>query len=398
MSLVQRTIEGLKHKRERALSGKINCIPSPYKRFKRDFLGLEKGMFTIISSYTKGGKSQFTSYTFVYEPLLYFYNKGRSKDITFLYFPLEESQERIMQRFISFLLNRITNGKIRLSPLELRSTDHNKPLPQEALDIIDSPEFQDILNYFEERVIFSTESNPTGIYKFCKQYAEDHGKVLFKKGQYKDDLGILRDVNMFDRYIPDNPEEYVIPIIDTLNLIDTEKGMTLKQSMDKMSEYGAKYLRNRYNMSPIYIQQQSFEAENNDSFKLGRTKPSVHTLGDSKYTGRDANLVLGLFSPARFGIQEYFGYDITKLKDNVRFLEVCINRDGQVGGTVALFFDGATATFKELPLPDNKIEMDKVYSYVREINSIQHMFFMHTIVQKINKCYDYITNRKKHSN
>ncbi len=105
--------------------------------------------------------------------------------------------------------------------------------------------------------------------------------------------------------------------------------MTLKQSMDKLSEYLAKYLRNRYNYSPVVIQQQAFESEGNEAFKLGKVRPSVAGLGDSKYTSRDSNVVLGLFSPFRFSLREYEGYDITKFKDNIRFLEVCVNRDKQ---------------------------------------------------------------------
>lgn len=369
MGIIEKTINNLKEKRERALQGKINCIPSPFKRFSQDFIGIEKGMFTIITSFTKGGKSQFTSYAFIYEPLLYVYYNNPGIKVTYLYFPLEEAPSRIIERFMSFLLNRMTQGRIRLSPAELRSVDCAKPLPKEALDIIESAEFQNILKFFESNVIFSTESNPTGIYKFCRSYAERNGIVSYKTIQIKNDFGKEENIKVFDSYTPNNPEEYVIPIVDTINLIDKEGNLTQKQAMDKMSEYGAKYLRNRYNMSPIFIQQQAFESENNDSFKLGRTKPSVHTLGDSKYTSRDANIVLGLNSPARFGITEYFGYDIRKLGDYVRFLEVIINRDGQVGGIIGLLFDGATCTFKELPPPTDTMAMDKVYSYVKKIST-----------------------------
>ena len=43
-----------------------------------------------------------------------------------------------------------------------------------------------ILEYFEEHVIFPTEAtNPTGIYKFCKQYAEDYPPFVLLKDTYK---------------------------------------------------------------------------------------------------------------------------------------------------------------------------------------------------------------------
>ena len=159
--------------------------------------------------------------------------------------------------------------------------------------------------------------------------------------------------------------------------------MTLKQSMDKWSEYGAKYLRNRYKYTFIEIQQQAFEAESNDSFKLGKMKPSVANLSDSKYSSRNADLVLGLFSPFRMGLKEYEGYDITKFRDNIRFLEVLVNRNGQMGGVFPLFFDGAVCQFEELPRPDNKGEITKVYDYLRHIRgAAAKSFFSHGMKKK----------------
>ena len=324
-SLRELVLNNLYNRRQRLLDGQLNCIPSPFTRFSDDFIGIEKSCFITITSFTKGGKSQFTSYTFIYKPLMFCYYTKADINIKILYFPLEETPERIMQRFISWLLYDFSNGKIRISPRDLRST--TTPVSEDILNIIQTEEIQDIIKYFEEHVIFAEESNPTGIYKYCKQYAEENGVVYQKLGKYKDEFGNIKETKVFDRYEPNNPNEYVLVIVDTINLIDTEKGMTLKQSMDKLSEYCAKYLRNRYQMTPIVIQQQAFESEGNEAFKLGRTRPSVAGLGDTKYTSRDSNLVLGLFSPYRFAMKEYEGYDITKFQDNIRFLEVITNRD-----------------------------------------------------------------------
>lgn len=364
-SLRELVLNNLYNRRQRLLDGQLNCIPSPFTRFSDDFIGIEKSCFITVTSFTKGGKSQFTSYTFIYKPLMFCYYTKADINIKVLYFPLEETPERIMQRFISWLLYDFSNGKIRISPRDLRST--TTPVSEDILNIIQTEEIQDIIKYFEEHVIFSEESNPTGIYKYCKQYAEENGVVYQKLGKYKDEFGNIKETKVFDRYEPNNPNEYVLVIVDTINLIDTEKGMTLKQSMDKLSEYCAKYLRNRYQMTPIVIQQQAFESEGNEAFKLGRTRPSVAGLGDTKYTSRDSNLVLGLFSPYRFAMKEYEGYDITKFQDNIRFLEVITNRDGCMGGICPLFFDGAVCQFNELPRPENKVELQKIYKYLETI-------------------------------
>ena len=385
-TLRERVVQNLKERRERILSGNLNCIPSPFKRFSNDFIGIEQSCYTTVTSFTKGGKSQFTSFTFIYSPLLFCYYNKTDISIKILYFPLEETPERIMQRFISWLLYDYSKGEIRISPRDLRST--TSAVSQNILDIINSTEIQDIIKYFEEHIIFPSESgNPTGIYKYCRKYAEENGTVYTKKVKMKDEFGNIKEVDVFDRYEQSNPNEYRLIIIDTINLIDVEKGLSLKQSMDKLSEYLAKYLRNRYHFSPIVIQQQAFEQEGNEAFKLGRVRPSVAGLGDSKYTSRDSNVVLGLFSPFRFGIRDYEGYDITKFKDNIRFLEVCINRDGEMGGLCPLFFDGAVCQFTELPKPDNKIELEKVYKYIESIHKpTGKVFFSFTnLKNKINK-------------
>ena len=375
MSLINDVISNITDRRQRLIEGKINCLPPPFERFKDDFIGVEKACYYTVTSFTKGGKSQFTSFVFIYKTLMYCYYSKSDINYTVIYFPLEETPVRIMERFMSWLLFDLTNGKTRISPRDLRST--NKPCSQEILDMINSDEFQDILKYFEAHVIFPTEApNPTGIYKYCKQYAEEHGKVLLKEGKYKDELGYTRTRQVFDKYIPDDPNAIVVPLIDTINLIDTERGLNLKASMDKLSEYLAKYLRNRYYMSPIVIQQQNFDQEGNEAFKLGKVRPSVAGLGDSKYTARDSNVVLGLFSPFRFGLKEYLGYNVMEFKDNLRFVEMIVNRDGEMGGICPLFFDGAVCNFKELPLPTNKVGIEEVYNYLKALRGKTAKVFM----------------------
>lgn len=290
-TLVDRTLQQLEDRRMRIINGGVNCIPSPFKRFIEDFCGIEQDTYYCVTSFTKGGKSQLVSFMFIFQAVVYSYFAKEQVDFKILYFPLEETKERIMQRFMSWLLFKKSQGSMRVSPKELRST--TQALDESIIDRLRQFDIQDILNYFEEHVIFPTEApNPTGIYKYCKQYAEEHGTTKTRTVKIKDELGQMQDVEVFDSYEQDNPNEYRMVIIDTVNLIDTERGMNLKQSIDKLSEYCAKYLRNRYHYSIIAIQQQAFESEGNESFKLGRVRPSVAGLGDSKYVSRDKQLIV----------------------------------------------------------------------------------------------------------
>ena len=103
----------------------------------------------------------------------------------------------------------------------------------------------------------------------------------------------------------------------------------------------------------------------NNAYKMKALKYRIKSLYDNKL----ADIVLGLFSPFRFGITEYLGYDITILKDRIRFLEVITNRDGEMGGILPLFFDGAVCDFRELPKPDDKAALDKIYKYCKSLDA-----------------------------
>ena len=378
MTLKERTLANLEERRERVLNGGINSIPTPFPRFENDFIGVEQSTYYAITASTKGSKSQFASFLFMYKTLLYAYWGKEDIKVTIFYFPLEETPERVMQRFMSYLLYDLTKGEVRISPRDLRSSINTKPVSEEILDLLRSNEFSDILDYFESNIVFSSEANPTGIYKFCRSYAEEHGTSYYKDIQVKDEFGVSKTLKVFDRYEMENPNEYRIIIIDTINLIDTERGMTLKESMDKLSEYLAKYLRNRYCFSPVVIQQQAFAGEGIDAFKIGKVEPSIANLGDSKYISRDANIVLGLFSPYKFKIDKYpihDGYDIKKFRDNIRFLFVLTNRDGEMGGMLPLYFDGATCTFAELPKPNDSVNMQQVYQLLDKIRNVNVLMF-----------------------
>lgn len=367
MSLKDRVLGNLKRRKEKLLNGGINSIPSPFVRFSDDFIGVEQGKYYVVTSTTKGAKTQFASFVFVFQTILYAYHHPEQLRLKIFYYPLEETPDDIMTRFMSFLLYNLSGGKIRIAPVDLLSTKNDKPVDDSILELLNTGEYAKIIDFFEEHVIFSSSTNPTGVFVECKEYAESHGTVYTRKQKIKDEFsGETREIDAFDHYEQDDPDEYRIIFFDHVSLTSTEKGViTLKQSIDKLSENLVK-LRNRYRYIPVVIQQQAFAGESLDAFKENKLRPTIANLADSKYPSRDANVVLGLFSPFKYELPEYQHYDITKLKDNVRFLEVLVNRGGSPGGLVALYFDGAVNYFNELPRPEEKEALKQIYDFLVE--------------------------------
>ncbi len=367
MTLKERVITYLEKRRQNIIDGNINSIPSPFTRFNDDFLGIEQSMYYLITSGTKGSKTQFSSFVFIYNTLMYSFKHPEQASVKIFYYPLEETPEEIMIRFMGYILYSMDNT-IRISPKDLKSSNNAKPLPSKIIELLQTDEYDKLFKHFESNIIFSNSTNPTGVWMEMIKYAENNGTVYKKNTTIKDEFGHEKTIQTFDYYISNNPKEYRIIYFDHVSLINTEKGMNLKQSIDKLSEYMVA-LRNRYGYTPVVIQQQAFAGESLDAFKEGKITPTIANLSDSKYCARDCNIALGIFSPFKYSLPEYLGYDIKKFKDNIRFIEVLVNRGGSPGGICPLYFDGAVNYFSELPLPNDKIALEQVYNYLDTIRN-----------------------------
>jgi hypothetical protein len=150
--------------------------------------------------------------------------------------------------------------------------------------------------------------------------------------------------------------------------------MTLKQSIDKIVDYCVGF-RNTYKVSTVIIQQQNTQGESAQNIKINKIRPSKEGLADSTYTGNYCNVMFGLFSPIKYEIENYCGYQIKGgFGDNIRFLECVLNRDGaaSAGELLPLFFDGAISWYHELPSwrdIESKEMLNKWYALAKKYQS-----------------------------
>ena len=241
----------------------------------------------------------------------------------------------------------------------------------------------DMVEYIDD------QRNPTGINKYCRDYALTHGHLNFKKGKRKDPItDEIIDADVVDNdnpYTPDDPEERRIIIIDNASNLSLESGLKKMETIDKMSKYGIT-LRNQLKFIFVLIQHQAQAQEGIENQKLNKLKPSSDGLADCKTTTRDANMVIGLYSPFKYGLREYEGYDITKFRNHIRFMEVIEDRDYGANGQICpLFFDGAVSTFYELPRPDDKEALQRVYNYMESRKSKTAKTFFSYGINKMNR-------------
>lgn len=360
MDVVERTLNGFWERKRRIEEGGVNCIPSPFSNFRNDFPGVEQGKYYLISGAAKASKTQISSLLFLYTPLIYAYENPNKIHLKIFYFPLEETEEKITARFCSHLLHRLSEHKLRYSPMVLNSINENKTVPNEILELFYTIEYKSILDFYKDHVEFKKDKNPTGCMKTVIKYAEEHG-IFHKKWDER-----LQKM-VFDYYEPNDPNEYVIIIWDHAGLTSPEtvegKRLNLKESIDRLSSFFVDF-RDNLHYTPVLIQQQNMDTISLDAYKLKKIMPTLAGLADTKNTGKDCSIFLGITNPHAFEIDEYRGYNTKRLGSYSRFLEVVLNREGESNGYLPLYFDGAVNFFRPLPKPDNTSELSQVYQLI----------------------------------
>lgn len=380
-----RALEELITRRNRILNGQINCIPLCFPRLRRWLPGIEKRRYNICTANQKVGKSKLVDYIMVYEAFFYAIENPEKVRLTVLYFTLEMGKKEKLYEFICHLLFKL--DRIRIDPTQLKSTAADNPVPQEVLDLIASEKYQKYISKFKEMVHYvDTERNPTGIYKYIRNVMLTKGSFQYKMGLKKNEFtGEMEEGKVIDFFKYDDEDEYVLCVLDNYSNLMSESGMNKMQTIEKMSKYAIE-LRDTFDLNFTAIQHQAQAQEGIENQKLNKLYPSSDGLADCKTTTRDANLVLGLFNPFKYGLQEYEKYDITKFKNNIRFLLVIEDRDNGAAGQICpLFFDGAISSFTELPLPEQKNEIAQVIDYINTINrgrSSAFMAFTHRRLRK----------------
>jgi hypothetical protein len=242
----------------------------------------------VVKTIVVRGKSKLCDYLFVYEPLFFMMEHPEVKTKV-LYFTLEISPEEKYNEFLCHLLYRLDG--IRVSTKDLKSVDKEHPIDDNIFALLDSERYQEYIRLFEDTVEFiSTEKNPTGINKYCREYALNHGHLNFRTITRNDPLTgnpVKADVlDTTNPYTPDDPEEYVIVIVDNASNLASESGKNKMETIDKMSKYGIT-LRNQLGFVFVLIQHQAQSQEGIENFKLGRLRPTSDGLADCKTTTRD---------------------------------------------------------------------------------------------------------------
>ena len=252
-NLIEELYSNIKERKYNVEIGKINGIPFPITSMRRYIPSIERSSYFLITGASKSGKSQLSNFVFIYNCILYAHDNPDKLTVKFIMFPLEEGSQMTVCRFMAYIL--YTKYNIRISPSDLMSSNPEKPLQQNILDILESDEFKELLEYFTSCIQFEEANTSVGIDVAVRNYARNNGKIIYGDETFVDEDG--HEKHKIIGYEPNNPKEYTFIYIDHANLLSpTKDEKSILNAITNLSKNLVRYYR-IYKYIDVLVQQQN---------------------------------------------------------------------------------------------------------------------------------------------
>jgi hypothetical protein len=332
---------------EEGIAGKNRGIPMGFERLNR-YIGIRKRTYNLIFGSTGSGKTSFMHSAYILNPFDWYIKTKPDVKFKVILFSMERSKIYTIAKWVS---RKIFIEEGVLIPIQkLLGWWENNKLTKDEHDL-----FLSYKSYIDELLeivdVIEGPQNPTGIYKYVKNYAEQNGKF-----ESIDDYTKV--------YIPNKSNEIVIVAEDHLGLTKMEKGLnTKKEAIDKVSEYNQYYIRDLLGYIPVAVSQLTRNLNNPIYQKMDNFEPTLDDVKESGRPGEDSDCVISLFDPIRYRTNnphysaERFTDPATGAK-HFRSIKILKNTYGEDDIGLGMAFMGATGIFKELPKPKNMENFD----------------------------------------
>ena len=331
---------------KRGLDERNKGIPMGFNRLNK-YIGIRKSMYFLVGGNAGSGKTSFIDNCFVLNPVDWYLSDENKTNIKLkiIYRSMERSKTYKLAKWICrkiFLDHGIIIPVDKLLGWTSKMTKDEHDLFLSYKDYMD--EMSEVIT------IIDGSENPIGIAKDLKAHALANGKI--------------EQVDEYNKiYIPNDENEITIVILDHIGLLKTTKDLsTKKEVIDKMSSE-LQHARDFYGYTPVVVSQFNRSISNVMRIKAGDVEPQLEDFADSSTTQNDADIILGLFDPIRYKVDDYSGYNLDKLKDDYgakyfRSLRLMKNSYNSDDLRVGLAFLGELGMFKELPLKKNITDAD----------------------------------------
>jgi DnaB-like helicase C terminal domain len=335
-----------------------DLIDMGFKRLN-NYIGLRKSTNYLIGGMTGSGKTSATDSIFVLNPYEWINSKYNTSNLKLkiFYFSMERRKNVKLAKWISCKI--FQDKEIIISPDKILGwTSKNYKLTLDEHDLV--LEQKDYINCLlnETVTLIENPQNPMGIKKVIDAYATANGT--------------FEEVDQFNKvYIPNNSKEVVLVVKDHLGLLkketrkykngDVVRLSSKKEIIDAASEDDRKF-RDVYGYSVIQVSQFNRSLSNPTRIKMGQD-PLLDDFKDTGNVTEDADVVLSLFDPWRYNIEDPSGYDLQRLRTQngskmYRNLKILKNTYGAEDVRIGLAFQPVIGMCKEMPRIDEITDQD----------------------------------------
>lgn len=321
------------------LAGKYKGLPNGFKKLNTYIFGIQKACYTLIGGQSGTYKTTLLDFM-IYNAIVYAKEHKVKLNIKYYSFEIDELTKRCNWMSVHIY----KKYGIFIAPETIKGLGDNR-LSEEQLKLVEAEE--DYLNDIFSSIEFTYSSvNPTGIYNTMWEFMESRGKLITEP--YQNSEGKIEQKVV--KYIPNDPDEITLGVIDHLYYLRTERKFTTKEKIDKMSEYAVQ-LRNIFGVSWFMVQQfnQGLSSVERAKHKGADLTPQQTDFKDSTNPYQDADVVLGIMCPFNMDQNECLKYDIRKLRENFILLKIIKNRLSKSNISLGLLVHAKAGSFIELP-------------------------------------------------
>jgi hypothetical protein len=353
---------------DKGIEGKNIGIPLPLKRLEKVINAIQQQMYCLYGGSSGTGKTALVDFLYVLAPYIWLQRQallenGSEIKLKVIYRSMERSKKYKLQKWTCAYLYLTKGLVIDVPTINGWASKLFDITPDIREQILTAENF--INGMLDSGIveIHDGAENPTGIYKDVCRYAE-------KVGVLKETRKVSKEGNEYTEknYTPNDSNLYTIIVEDHLGKLKLEKiegKYDLKKTIDKMSEYNGIF-RDLYGFSVVAISQFNRSLADSTRMKNKTLAPEPSDFKDTSNTYEDADLVVGLFNPFKLKITDDLGYEVdnfinAKGYNRYRSVHVLKNSFGVDDIAIGLYFIGEMGLWKELPKPEDKADLNKVY-------------------------------------
>ena len=264
------------------------------------------------------------------------YIENPTIDIHYLLFSFEMSAEVLLAKLLSTYIYE-TYGEV-VSYNEILSLTGT--ISDENLELVN--ESRDWLTELEKHcTIIDKPVTAKGLYAIVKDWTKEFGKykIIEEKEEYTK-----------EEYIPNNPQQYLIVVVDHIKLLSVATGHTTKQEIDLACDFLI-HFRNKCGLTITIVQQLNRGFKSMERRQSANNLIEMQDLSDSSGPAQSAETVIGIYHPFREKVTKCEGYDVRQIRDRLRIGILLKNRFGMADKCVGVAFYGEISVWEELPLP-----------------------------------------------